>query len=210
MRSDRTRHDRCMMASDPRSRLRSPKSKSKDMLWTAVKFQPRLTCCYVAFSDRNIQSTTLFVCTWLFTCFCPCWNGLINKDRGAKTSWVRFPDSIMFTKARHLYSLVNDHSGVHIHTSTQDNSYSRHLELHIHDEKPLRHEYITKMEKTKSTMTPLDMNLRIQITWRGNNYVHGLDWFWVRRLFRALMCRWRGDTVVPCMFKKEISKTSNQ
>ena len=28
----------------------------------------------------------------------------------------------------------------------------------------VRHEYITKMKKTKSTMTPLDMNLRIQIT----------------------------------------------
>ena len=61
----------------------------------------------------------------------------IEIYRGAKTSWVRFPDRIMFTKARHLYSLVNDHSGVHIHTSTQDNFYSRHLELHIHDEKPL-------------------------------------------------------------------------
>ena len=66
----------------------------------------------------------------------------------------------------------------------------------------VRHENITKMGKTKSTMTPLDMNLRIQITWRGNNYVHGLDWFWVRRLFRALMCRWMGGTVVPACLKE--------
>ena len=68
----------------------------------------------------------------------------------------------------------------------------------------VRHKNISKMEKTKSTMSPLDMNLRIQTTWRGNNYMHGLDWFWVRRLFRALMCRWMGDTVVPvCLNKNE-------
>ena len=69
----------------------------------------------------------------------------------------------------------------------------------------VNHNNISQMEKAKSTMIVLDMNLRIQITWRGNDYVHVLDWFWWQRLFRVLMCRWRGYRVVRsvCFLKNK-------